>query len=306
MQLKVHKNLRAIRLSGLKKMRSATALSKSQPRTHLILHAAAFVLGFTALFSIAGFSFGIVGSLVDEYRPFINLVVGLALAVFGLHMAGLFRELAFRLAGPAGPGRFDLLRRVVAGASARLAGVLYRQGQVEFSPTRSGYRSSFAVGVAFALGWTPCVGFILGGILTAAYNTESVFAAYLLLVAYSLGLGIPFLALAAFADRLQGPLAAMSRRSNLIAIISGLLLTVFGLFIAFDLVGVLSTYLLAVPFISDEFLLDSSSNIGISWLVPSFVAGLLSFLSPCVLPLAPVYLAHLTARVSADQIGAAP
>ena len=222
---------------------ASPAVATNPPRTRLILHALSFVLGFSLLFSLAGFSFGVVGRLVDDYRPIINLVAGVALAVFGLHLTGLFRELAFRLAGPAREGRLDWARRAIAAASARLAGALYRQGQIEFRTGRSGYRSSFAVGLAFALGWTPCVGFILGGILTAAYNSESVATAYLLLLSYSLGLGVPFLILAAFTERLQGPLTALSRRSNAIAIASGILLMVFGLFIAFDLVALLSRYL---------------------------------------------------------------
>ena len=280
---------------------ATTTVSANPPRTRLLLHAASFVLGFSLLFSLAGFSFGIVGSLVDDYRPIINLVAGLALALFGLHLTGLFRELAFRLAGPPRPGSFDWLRRAVAAVAARLAGALYRQGQIEIRTGRSGYRSSFAVGLAFALGWTPCVGFILGGILTAAYNSESVATAYLLLLAYSLGLGVPFLVLAAFAERLQGPLMAISRRSNAIAIVSGVLLTAFGLFIAFDLVALLSRYLAAVPVVNDEFLLASGGAINFGWLAPAFVAGVLSFISPCVLPLAPVYLAHLAAQISVDQ-----
>ena len=280
---------------------ATTTVSANPPRTRLLLHAASFVLGFSLLFSLAGFSFGIVGRLVDDYRPIINLVAGLALAIFGLHLTGLFRELAFRLAGPPRPGSFDWLRRAVAAVAARLAGALYRQGQIEIRTGRSGYRSSFAVGLAFALGWTPCVGFILGGILTAAYNSESVATAYLLLLAYSLGLGVPFLVLAAFAERLQGPLMAISRRSNAIAIVSGVLLTAFGLFIAFDLVALLSRYLAAVPVVNDEFLLASGGAINFGWIAPAFVAGVLSFISPCVLPLAPVYLAHLAAQISVDQ-----
>ena len=225
----------------------------------------------------------------------------MALAVFGLHLTGLFRELAFRLAGPAREGRLDWARRAIAAASARLAGALYRQGQIEFRTGRSGYRSSFAVGLAFALGWTPCVGFILGGILTAAYNSESVATAYLLLLSYSLGLGVPFLILAAFTERLQGPLTALSRRSNAIAIASGILLMVFGLFIAFDLVALLSRYLADVPVFNDEFLMAGNEAINLGWMAPAFVAGILSFISPCVLPLAPVYLAHLAGQISADQ-----
>ena len=280
---------------------ASPAVAANPPRTRLILHALAFVFGFSLLFSLAGFSFGVVGRLVDDFRPIINPVAGVALAVFGLHLTGFFRELAFRLAGPARDGRFDWARRAIAAASARVAGGLYRQGQVEFRTGRPGYRSSFAVGLAFALGWTPCVGFILGGILTAAYNSESVATAYLLLLSYSLGLGIPFLALAAFTERLQGPLTALSRRSNVIAIVSGLLLMAFGLFIAFDLVALLSRYLANVPVINDEFLMAGNEAINLGWLAPAFVAGILSFISPCVLPLAPVYLAHLAGQISAER-----
>ena len=279
-------------------MAGSGAVGQGQARTSLIMHAILFVLGFTAVFSLAGFSFGLIGQGVDQYRQFINLVVGIALVIVCLHVAGVIRNLAFALAG--GDHRSGLMRGL-AQATNWLAATLYRQGQVSIGKGRTGYRASFGVGVAFALGWSPCVGFILGGILTAAYNSESIATAYLLLISYSLGIGLPFIVLAAFAEPLQGPLSALNRRSNVIAIVSGTLLALFGLFIAFDLTSTLTRLLVAVPIVSDEFLMISDGSINLGWLLPAFIAGLLSFLSPCVLPLAPVYLAHLAGQATSRR-----
>ena len=157
--------------------------------------------------------------------------------------------------------------------------------------------------MAFAVGWTPCVGFILGAILTAALNQSDATGAMLLLFAYSLGLGIPFILAAVFIDRTQNVLRALSRHSTLVGAISGIALMAFGLLIALDFTSQLNQYLSSVPLVDDGFLLEGTSTaLGLSWIAPAFLAGILSFLSPCVLPMVPIYLAHLAGTVSVDTV----
>ena len=83
------------------------------------------------------------------------------------------------------------------------------------------------------------------------------------------------------------------------SVVSGVALVVFGLLIALDLTSQLNQFLGAIPMIDDAFLLEgTASRLGLSWLGPSFLAGLLSFLSPCVFPMVPIYLAHLVGMVA--------
>ena len=260
----------------------------------VVVHALFFVLGFTVVFSFIGASVGLVGYVVQDARRWINLVAGTLLVLFGIHVTGVLRIATFWLLQVDQRGQLPAPFRPVSKAMFRLVEILYSERRVDYRPTRRGIGSSFGVGMAFALGWTPCVGFILGGILSAAFNTSQATAAMFLLMAYSLGLGIPFVLAAAFLDRARGMIRAVQRHSTAVNLISGVGLIAFGLLIAFDLASRLGSLLGAVPVVDDAFLTSQlGRTIGAGWVIPAFVAGVLSFLSPCVLPLVPVYLAHL-------------
>ncbi|HEU5319645.1 MAG TPA: cytochrome c biogenesis protein CcdA [Methylomirabilota bacterium] len=133
-------------------------------RRRVLVHAAAFVLGFSLVFVALGASFSAAGQFLLDYRQWIRRAGGVLIVIFGLYIAGVLR--------------MGFLGRTV-------------QWQVREKP--AGYLGSFAVGVTFAIGWTPCVGPILGAILSLAGTAETVQRGVGLLVAYSAGLGAPFL-----------------------------------------------------------------------------------------------------------------
>jgi cytochrome c-type biogenesis protein len=133
-------------------------------RRRVLLNALAFVLGFSMVFVALGASFSAVGQILLDHRDWIRRVGGALIVLFGLYIAGVLR----------------------IGFFGRSAG-----WQIGEKPT--GYLGSLLVGVTFAVGWTPCVGPILGGILSLASTTETVQRGVGLLIAYSAGLGIPFI-----------------------------------------------------------------------------------------------------------------
>ncbi len=133
-------------------------------RRRVLVHALAFILGFSLIFVALGASFSAVGQLLLDYRHWIRRVGGLLIVVFGLYIAGLLKI------GPFGRARQWHLREKPAG-----------------------YLGSLAVGATFGIGWTPCVGPILGAILSLASTAGNVERGVALLVAYSMGLGLPFL-----------------------------------------------------------------------------------------------------------------
>jgi cytochrome c-type biogenesis protein len=132
-------------------------------RRRVLLNALAFVLGFSMVFVALGASFSAVGQALLDHRDWIRRVGGALIVVFGLYIAGVLR-----------------------------IGFFGRTAQWQIGEKRTGYLGSLLVGVTFAVGWTPCVGPILGGILSLASTTETVQRGVGLLIAYSAGLGIPF------------------------------------------------------------------------------------------------------------------
>jgi cytochrome c-type biogenesis protein len=133
-------------------------------RRRVILHALAFVVGFSLVFVSLGASFSVAGQILLDYRDWIRRVGGVLIVIFGLYIAGLLN--------------FGPFSRT-------------KQWQLREKP--AGYIGSFVVGLTFAIGWTPCVGPILGAILSLAGTAETVGRGIALLVAYSAGLGVPFL-----------------------------------------------------------------------------------------------------------------
>jgi len=133
-------------------------------RTRVMLHSLAFIVGFTAVFVSLGASFSAAGQLLLDYRDWIRIAGGSLIVLFGLYIAGILR-----------------------------LGALGRTHQFQIRSKPAGLLGSFAVGLTFAIGWTPCVGPILGSILTLASNEKTVSEGVGLLLAYSAGLGLPFL-----------------------------------------------------------------------------------------------------------------
>lgn len=133
-------------------------------RMRVMAHSLAFIVGFTAVFVSLGASFSAAGQLLLDYRDWIRIAGGSLIVIFGLYIAGILR-----------------------------LGALGRTHQFQIRSKPAGLLGSFAVGLTFAIGWTPCVGPILGSILTLASNEKTVSEGVGLLLAYSAGLGVPFL-----------------------------------------------------------------------------------------------------------------
>ncbi len=133
-------------------------------RRRVMLHAIAFVVGFSVIFVALGASFSAASTFLLDHRDWIRRAGGVLVVVFGLYIAGLLR-----------------------------IGILGRTQQLQLREKPVGYVGSFIVGLTFAIGWTPCVGPILGAILSLAGTAETVQRGVGLLVAYSAGLGLPFL-----------------------------------------------------------------------------------------------------------------
>ena len=205
-----------------------------------VRHAIAYVLGFGAVFTILGVTATFVGGPIADYLPVLRTVGGLVLIVMGLNLAGL-------LPIPALDRTWRPLEAGAAGAMARQSGtVALAAPEAEDGPGlgerlggrlvggRGGVLASFGLGVVFAVGWTPCIGIILGSILTVAASSTSTLQGGLLLAAYTLGLGVPFVLLGAIYDRAPGLVRPLVRHGRAVAFVGGILVAVIGVFLVLD------------------------------------------------------------------------
>jgi cytochrome c-type biogenesis protein len=255
----------------------------------------------------------LVGQSLNQYLPFVQHIGAVLLLLFGLVTLGVFRWLVQQISqatdlrtNPAAAALVDLLNFFNT--------LLYTEKRVAEMHTIQrgwGYFSSFLLGVSFSAGWVPCVGPILASIFFLASDSATAGQGALLLAIYSLGLGIPFLITgAAFSSATQW-LRRINRYANVIGIVSGCFL----LFVAYLLwSGSLTTLttqfngvnrlMLAMNkwVVAGEDWVGQVSGTGgdimslsVLGAAPlAFVAGVISFISPCVLPLVPAYLGYLS------------
>lgn len=172
------------------------------------LNSIGFVCGFTFIFVIMGAFMGIFGKLLREYAMVLNLITGLVVIVFGLNFMGVFK--------------FSFLNRTYA-----------RKADVK----NLGFFSSVLLGIVFAISWTPCVGFFLGSALLAASVKASLVQGITMLLAYSLGLGIPFIASAVLLDQMKDAFSFIKRNYRSVNMAAGGLLVVVGLLMATGYMG---------------------------------------------------------------------
>jgi len=176
-----------------------TALSGTD-RRRTIAHAAVFVAGFSAVFTLLWIGIALLGTLGADFVTWLQRIAGLVLVVLGMHMLGLitipFLEQATDL-------------RLEGGAS--------------------GYRRSLLIGVAFGAGWTPCIGPYLALILTILLTDNGVAAGAVLLLAYALGLGVPFLLVAAGLGSVRRGLDWVRLHIRVVNAVGGTLVIVMGL-----------------------------------------------------------------------------
>lgn len=174
-----------------------------------------FVAGFGLVFVALGASASVIGNFLVSYRDIIEKVAGAAVVLFGVLMLGVLR-----------------------------VPWLYGEHRMELGRTRTfGRGAAFVLGMAFAAGWTPCVGPILGSILALAGSSGDVAQGALLLLAYSAGLGVPFIAVALLFGRLTPLLRWLGRHALSINRVAGVVLIVVGLFIFTGRLAVLGTWL---------------------------------------------------------------
>jgi cytochrome c-type biogenesis protein len=169
-------------------------------RRRVLLAAAFFVLGLSTVFLLLGFAFSAMGRMFLHFQDWFTVIAGGVVMIFGAHFIGIYR-----------------------------IGFLDREARVATGDRGGSAFGAYVLGLAFAFGWTPCLGPILGTILGLAASEASLMRGTVLLGTYALGLGIPFLLVAAFFPRLKRPMAWMKRHMGRIERISGLLLWTVGL-----------------------------------------------------------------------------
>ena len=181
--------------------------SEAQDTQKTLLHAFGFVLGFTLVFMALGALAGTLGSFLTAYQNVVNLVCGLIVIFFGLHFLGVFQLNLFR-------------------------------GSRKAIRTRNlGFFSAMVLGFIFSLGWTPCVGAFLGSALMLAAQRGHVLEGVAMLLAYSLGLGIPFLISAVLIDYLKNAFRWIKTHYRVINAVCGALLVVLGILMATGTMG---------------------------------------------------------------------
>ena len=164
-------------------------------------NALGFILGFTLLFTAMGALAGTLGSFLSKYQTVVNIVSGLIVVFFGLSFMGIIKLNLFR------------------------GGTRMQTGEL-------GFFSSALFGVIFSVGWTPCVGAFLGSALMLASQQGHVLEGTLMLLSYSLGLGIPFLLSAVLLDQLKGAFNFIKRHYTLVNRICGGVLILIGILMA--------------------------------------------------------------------------
>ncbi len=224
---------------------TAVTTAGTTQRSHYItfVHALFFVLGFTSIFVLLGATASAVGQLLNQQVYTIQKIGGVIVILFGLHMMGLFTALEGAIqARPA--WRESLVGRALLPILRWFNSLLYTEKRVHMQTNPGlGFFSSFLVGIFFAAGWTPCVGPILGTILLAASSAESVTRGTIVLTAYSLGLGIPFLLTGLLLESMTGLLRRARPYLGIISFISGLFLIYVGFLLFTHQLGVLGARL---------------------------------------------------------------
>ncbi len=169
-------------------------------RNRALLPALFFVMGLSTVFLFLGFTASAIGVVFLQFQGYFNTIAGILVMAFGLHFIGIYR-----------------------------IGFLDREARLDAGDRGGSAFGAYILGLAFAFGWTPCIGPQLGAILSIAASEASVARGTFLLGIYAAGLGIPFLLVAAFLPRLTGVMGWMKRHMERIEKVMGLLLWTIGL-----------------------------------------------------------------------------
>ena len=183
-------------------------------RRRTLFHSLFFILGFTLVFVALGASATYVGNFFQENQVLIRRIGGGIVILLGIHITGLVK-----------------------------LNILEREKRFEFNDKPLGYLGSVLVGIAFAAGWTPCIGPILASILLYASTSDNVGGGIILLVAYSLGLGLPFLVSALAFNTFLAYFSRFNRYLRIVSIVSGIFLVIVGFLLIFDCLSIFAQYL---------------------------------------------------------------
>ena len=184
------------------------------PRRRVVISSLAFILGFSLVFVSLGASASAVGEFLMSRLSILGKVAGAVIILFGLHMMGVLK-----------------------------IGWLYNEKRVQTQKKPAGPLGAIVVGIAFAFGWTPCIGPILAAILAIAASKETVWQGIELLLAYSLGLGIPFLITSLAINQFFAVFARIRKHYHAIEVASGVLLIAVGVLMMTNRLTVIAQYL---------------------------------------------------------------
>jgi cytochrome c-type biogenesis protein len=186
----------------LDEMRGTAAVAHSGTKRRALLMSLAFVLGFSIVFISLGASATALGSLLMDHLALLGKIAGVIIIIFGLHMMGVLK-----------------------------IGWLYNEKRVQTNKKPAGFFGAVLVGIAFAFGWTPCIGPILSAILFVAAAQETVGEGVQLLAVYSAGLGVPFIATSLAINQFLAASARIRKHYHTIEVVSGVLMIVVGILI---------------------------------------------------------------------------
>lgn len=193
-------------------------------RRSALIHGVLFVLGFTLIFLALGAGATLLGQSLIRHRDWISRIGGVVIIVFGLYLLGILN-----------------------------IGFMSRERRFHVADKPVGYFGTVFVGIAFGAGWTPCLGPILGSILVYTSSQADFARGMWLLLAYSMGLAVPFLLSAIAIDRFSAFFQRMKRQMVWVSRVSGIILVIIGVLMVTNYFTILSTYLQAL---TPEFLRD--------------------------------------------------
>lgn len=201
-----------IYLAGASESRGTMGVTDSggsgavQGKSRILPNSLGFVIGFTIIFVLLGATVTSLGAFLKDHRLILQKMSGLVMVVFGLNFTGLIK-----------------------------LGFLNREKRMHLEIKRFNFFKSILFGLVFGLGWTPCLGAFLGSALLMASSSGTIIQGMLMLLVYSIGLGVPFIISAVIFENIKGVFVWLNHHGRIISIISGVLLIAAGLLIFFDI-----------------------------------------------------------------------
>jgi len=201
-------------ITGLSIEQLTDASEREKFKKAIVLNSLLFIAGFSAVFIAFGASASFLGQILITYQDYIRRIGGIVIVLFGLYLLGVLNVNFLKL-----------------------------EHRYQFRNRPAGYLGSFLIGVAFAAGWTPCVGPVLGSILLYASTTDSLLNGVVLLTCYSLGLGLPLFLTALGVDRFLAYFKELRMYLWGVSTVSGVLLILVGVMIYANSLTIVTSFL---------------------------------------------------------------